>query len=235
MGARFCLEGPFRMTRRMILPLLFGLIGTAILLGLGVWQVQRLQWKQGILAQIDARLGDAPVALPAAPDPQTDRYRPVRVTGRFENDALYVLTSLRDEGPGYRVIAVFVTADGRRILVDRGFLPEAQRDAPRPGGPAEVTGTLMWPDETDRFTPPPDAARNIWFARDVGAMAGALQTEPVLIVARSPTGGGILPLPVDSSGIPNNHLQYAITWFSTALVWVGMTALLLWRISRRTV
>jgi surfeit locus 1 family protein len=223
------------MTRRMILPLLFGLIGTAILIGLGVWQMQRLQWKEGLLAQIDARLTDAPAALPAVADPQTDRYLPVRVTGAFTDEALYVLTSLREEGPGYRVIAAFRTTEGRRIMVDRGFIPEDRRDAPRADGAAEITGTLLWPDETDGFTPPPDADRNIWFARDVAAMAGALGTEPVLVVARSPTGDGIRPLPVDSAGIANNHLQYAVTWFSTAMVWVGMTLLLLWRIRRRTV
>jgi surfeit locus 1 family protein len=99
---------------------------------------------------------------------------------------------------------------------------------------ARVVGTLHWPDETDSFTPPPDAARDIWFARDVPAMAAKLQTEPVLIVTREATGDGITPLPVGTQGIPNNHLNYAVTWFSLAAVWAGMTLLLLWRIRRRT-
>jgi surfeit locus 1 family protein len=66
-------------------------------------------------------------------------------------------------------------------------------------------------------------------------MAAALGTEPVLIVARTDTGDGITPLPVDTAGIPNNHLNYALTWFCLAAVWLGMTLLLLWRIRRRTV
>ena len=222
------------MTRRMILPLLFGLLGCAILIALGSWQLQRLAWKQGILAQISARLTDTPVALPALPDPAGDKYLPVRVTGRFTGSEIDVLASLKEVGAGYRVIAAFRTDDGRMILIDRGFLPEDQRARPRLATTAAIVGTLHWPDETDSFTPPPDAAREIWFARDVPAMAAKLQTEPVLIVAREATGDGITPLPVDTQGIPNNHLNYALTWFSLAAVWAGMTLLLLWRIRRRT-
>jgi surfeit locus 1 family protein len=222
------------MTRRMILPLLFGLAGCAILIALGTWQLQRLAWKEGILAQISARLNDAPVALPAVPDPALDKYLPVRVAGRFTGRGIDVLVSLKGAGAGYRVIAAFQTEDGRRVMIDRGFLPEDQRARPRIAAAARIPGTLHWPDETDSFTPPPDAARGIWFARDVPAMAAQLQTEPVLIVARAATGDGITPLPVGTEGIPNNHLNYALTWFSLAAVWAGMTGLLLWRIRHRT-
>ena len=156
------------------------------------------------------------------------------MTGRFTGEELDVLTSRAQIGPGYRVVAEFETEDGRSILVDRGFLPEDQRDAPRLVTGATVVGTLLWPDEIDSFTPPPDAIRNIWFARDLPAMARALRTEPVLVVARAATGDGIDPMPVDSAGIANNHLQYAITWFCLAVVWLGMTVLLLWRIRHRT-
>jgi surfeit locus 1 family protein len=98
-----------------------------------------------------------------------------------------------------------------------------------------ITGTLHWPNESDSFTPAPDTARNIWFARDVPAMARALGTGPVMVVARSDTGDGIMPVPVDTAGIPNDHLNYALTWFGLAVVWAGMTGLLLWRIRRRTI
>lgn len=222
------------MTRRMILPLLFGLVGCAILIGLGTWQLQRLAWKNAVLAQISARLTDAPVPLPEAPDPVADKYLPVSISGRFSGPEIDVLASRKEVGAGYRVIAAFQTDEGRMILVDRGFLPEDQRARPRTATTARIVGTLHWPQETDGFTPPPDAAREIWFARDVPAMAAKLQTEPVLVVAREATGDGITPLPVDTQGIPNNHLNYAVTWFSLAAVWAGMTLLLLWRIRRRT-
>jgi surfeit locus 1 family protein len=63
-------------------------------------------------------------------------------------------------------------------------------------------------------------------------MAAALKAEPLLIVAKSETGDGIEPMPVDSSAVTNDHLNYAITWFLLALVWAGMTGLLLWRMRR---
>lgn len=221
-------------TRRMILPLLFGLIGAAVLIGLGLWQLDRLAWKEAQLADIAARIVADPVALPATPDPVQDRYLPVSASGSFTGETLSVLVSRKQIGAGVRVIEVFET-EGRRVLVDRGFVAEADRGADLGAAAAEVVGNLHWPDEVDGFTPPPDPATGLWFARDVPAMAAALNSEPLLIVARAPTAPGIEPMPVDTSGIPNNHLGYAVQWFGLATVWLGMTAYLLWRIRRRTV
>ncbi len=213
--------------------LTIGLIGTAILVGLGVWQVQRLQWKTGVLAEIDARIAAPPVALPAAPDPGTDKYLPVTTSGTFLDPAAHVLTSRPGIGAGYRIVQAFA-ADGRRILVDRGFVPAAAKDTPRPLPTATITGNLHWPDEVDGFTPDPDPAANIWFARDVPAMAAALGTEPILVIQRDALENdtSVTPLPLDTRGIPNNHLQYAITWFSLAAVWVGMSLYFLRRTRR---
>jgi surfeit locus 1 family protein len=220
----------------MILPLLFGILGTAVLIALGVWQLQRLEWKEGILAEIDARMAAAPGALPADPDPARDRFLPVTANGTITDEEIDVLVSVKGTGPGYRIIAAFETNDGRRILLDRGFVRDDQKDAPRPPvSDVTVTGNLHWPDEVDRFTPAADTARNIWFARDVPAMAAALRTEPVMIILRTTTESApaVSPLPMDSAGIPNDHLGYAIQWFGLAAVWAGMTGWLLWRIRRR--
>ena len=222
------------MSRRMIFPLLLGVIGTAILISLGVWQLQRLAWKEGLLAQIDARIVAAPVAVPANPDPEADKYLPVAAEGRLTGEYLDVLVSRKQLGAGVRVIEVF-ESEGRRLLVDRGFIPEAQRSGPRDQSATQIIGNLHWPDEVDGFTPLPDQKTGLWFARDIPAMAAALNAEPVLIVARTSTGTGIEPMPVDNSDTPNDHLGYAIQWFGLALVWLGMTGYLLWRISRRTV
>lgn len=222
------------MTKRMIFPLLLGLVGTVVLVSLGVWQLQRLAWKEAILADIDARIAAAPVSVPAFPDPEADRYLPVEAEGRFTGEHLDVLVSRKQIGPGVRVIEVFETSR-RRLLVDRGFVPDDLRAAPRDESATRVVGNLHWPQEVDGFTPPPDQKTGLWFARDVPAMAAALGAEPVLIVAREPTAQAIEPMPVDNSDIPNDHLGYAIQWFGLALVWMGMTAYLLWRIRRRTV
>ena len=118
--------------RRLIFPLLLGLSGVAVLLSLGIWQVQRLDWKRDILAGIEARLAADPVALPVAPTEEQDEYRVVTLTGMPQGPELHVLTSGTAAGTGYRVISGFDMADGRRVLVDHGLLPLEMKDDPAP-------------------------------------------------------------------------------------------------------
>jgi len=220
---------------RMISVLVFGAVGVAILVSLGVWQVQRLAWKEAVLADIEARIAAAPVDLPGAPDPVADRYLPVQVEGRMAAEHVRVLVSQRGVGAGYRIISALETGAGRRVLVDRGVVP-TDETVPDPADAAvRVTGNLHWPDERDGFSPDNDVAGNIWFAREVAVLAEHLGTEPVLIIARAltPPEAGVSPLPVAVEGIPNDHLSYAVTWFLLAAVWLGMTLFMLWRIRRR--
>lgn len=221
------------MLRRLILPLLFGLAGTGVLIALGVWQMQRLEWKEAILADIDQRITGTPVAIPVDPDPEADRFLPVTASGRIAGQEVLIQSSLKSVGAGFRVVVPFET-DGRRILLDRGFIRLSDRDRAREEVALNVVGNLHWPDEVDSFTPEPDAGGIIWFARDVPALADYLGTEPLLVVARSTDESPIVvtPLPVTSSGIPNDHLQYAVTWFLLALVWAAMTAYLIFTLNR---
>jgi surfeit locus 1 family protein len=224
------------MFRRMILPLIFGIGGFAVLVGLGLWQLDRLAWKEAILAEIEGRITADPVTLPVAPDPEADRYLPVAVPGDFTGTSVHVLVSTRDDGAGYRIVSAFLTDDGRAIMVDEGFVPDDGAIRPGAATGVTVTGNLHWPDEVDRWTPEPDMSEGLFFARDVPAMAAALGTEPVLIVARTVEGVDprARPMPVGVEGIPNNHFGYAVQWFGLAAVWAGMTVFLLWRIRRRT-
>ena len=210
--------------RRILFLLLIGLAGTATLVWLGVWQMQRLAWKEAMLARIEAEISAAPVPLPPAPTPETAGFLPVTASGEILEPEIRVLASKKQIGPGYRIIAPFRVGD-RTILLDRGFLEIADEDTARSTGPAEITGNLHWPDEVDGFTPEPDRDAGLWFARDVPSLAQALGTEPVMLIAATRTDPHITPMPVDSSGIPNDHLQYAITWFSLAAVWLVMTGI----------
>lgn len=221
--------------RRILAPLLFGVLGTLVLVSLGIWQLQRLAAKEAMLAEIAAEITAPPVALPARPDPATDRYRPVYLRGSFDEGGLLVIATHPGMGAGYRLVGAFVTEDGRRVLVDRGFVPEAERALPRPAAKAAIDGNLIWPNETDSYTPAPDAKTGVWFARDVPAMAARLGTEPVMVVLRRTDEmmPAALPVPVDGAAIPNDHLNYAITWFLLATVWAGMTLFYLWRIRRQ--
>ena len=222
------------MRAQILIPLIFGLAGAVVLISLGVWQMQRLTWKEAILADIESRISADPVALPANPDPEQDRYLPVQVEGRFSGPELHVLVSRKSVGAGYRIIQGFESG-GRRILVDRGFVRLRDKDRVREQGQVILTGNLHWPDEVDGYTPDPDREANIWFARDVPVMAQALDTEEVLLIVSDPgseTGTGLTPLPVDTASIPNDHLNYVITWFSLAVIWIVMTLYYLRRTRR---
>lgn len=217
---------------RVLVPLLFGLLGFAVLVSLGVWQLQRLAWKEGTIARIESRIGADPVALPAAPDPEADDFLPVTLTGTVAGAPLRVLGAWRG-GTGYRIVAP-VESEGRRLLVDLGIVPLEAAPLDLPASELVIEGNLAWPDETNSSTPGPDG--DTWFARDVAAMAEALGTAPLLVVARSVAPQvAPVPAPVGTEGIPNSHLGYAIQWFGLAAVWAGMTVFLLWRIRRRTV
>lgn len=216
--------------RRNLPILIFSAAVLALFISLGNWQVRRLAEKTAYLSAIEARIGAAPAAIPAAPDPARDRFLAITASGRFTGPEVHVLVSTRDYGAGYRIIQAFETS-GRRVMVDRGYILLTAKDTPRPMAAATVTGNLHWPDERDSYTPANDATTNIWFARDVPALAAALQAEPLLVIARetTPADPTILPLPVGIDGIPNRHLEYILTWYGLAATWVVMTAYFLWR------
>ncbi|ATQ56075.1 SURF1 family protein [Paracoccus yeei] len=220
--------------RRYLFPLILGVLGCAILISLGVWQLHRLAWKESMLADIHRSIEGAPVPLPAAVDPSM-KYLPVTVSGTTTGQEIDVLSGTRESGGGYQIVSALVADDGRRILLDRGFVDQDHKRDPRPPVRLDVVGNLHWPQEKGSATPAPNLDQNIWFARDVPAMAKALGTEPVLVVAAEVRGDaqGVEPIPVAIEGIPNNHLSYAVQWFMIAAVWAGMTVALIWRIRQR--
>ena len=217
--------------RRFAFPVLIGVVGVAILLSLATWQLRRLDWKQSVLAEIDARIAGEAISLPLSDVTEAEHeYAPVEITGAFTGEALFVLTSAEGQGPGHRVIEAFESEGGERLLVDRGFVPDENG---RPGlGTASGTwrGNLSWPNEVDGFTPDPEGT--LWFARDAAAMSEVLDTLPVLVVLSSQTDPLLTPLPIDTRAIPNDHREYAITWFLLALVWAAMSGYLIWRVAR---
>jgi surfeit locus 1 family protein len=210
--------------RSFVFTVVIGLGGLAILISLAAWQVQRLDWKTKLIAEIEAEIHAEPVRLIDAVDPDQRRYAPVTIAGVFGESHVRVLASRKSIGPVYRVIRPFDAEGYGRILVDLGWIRD---QVPVPDAPKQrvtLRGNLDMPHEVDSFTPAPDRAANIWFAREVNALATDLSTEPVLVVLSSIDGAdlGITPWPVDTSNIPNDHLQYAITWSSLALIWAGM-------------
>lgn len=234
----------------IVAALAFGLCGAAVLLGLMTWQLQRLHWKLDLIATLENRLAADPTPLPAVLDPQRDEFRRVTVTGRFTGqtgahgfaDAAY-LTTIRPWGAGYRVVQPFLTDDGRTVLIDRGYVPVDRKNAggraalptPAADGEIAVAGALRWPQDADFFAD--DAAGpadNVWLTRSVARLAPLWGAEPVLIVAEGPTGTGDFPAPQPVTvNLPNDHLEYAVTWGGLAAVWIAMSAVLVWRQLRR--
>lgn len=223
------------MNLRVSFAVLLGLSGVIFLCSLGIWQVQRMYEKRGQLDAMTAGISSPAVPVPAIFDPEKDRYRPVTVSGRFTGEVLYVLSGQPMVGAGVQVIAVLQTVDNRRLLIDRGFLQDDDKAKALTATDVDLLGNMMWPRDSNQYTPPPDPKTGLWFGRDAVAMAAKLNTEAVIIVARTPTGDGIEAMPIDTASIPNDHWGYAITWFSLAFVWAVMTVALVWRIRQKAV
>lgn len=227
--------------RGLLIPGLFACVGLAVLIGLGTWQLQRLAWKQGLIASIESRIDAPPVALPTPEHwrelrAERDEFRHVTFAGEFLNDReTLVYTSgsaLRSDvtGPGYWVFTPARIGGGDIVMVNRGFVPEQNRDpasraAGQIAGVTDVEGVLRWPEAPGWFTPAGDAVRNVWFARDHLGMAAAkgLSVAPFYVDQDEPVPPGGLPRPGRlAANLPNNHLQYAITWYGLAVVLVGV-------------
>ncbi|MEM9723980.1 MAG: SURF1 family protein [Pseudomonadota bacterium] len=226
--------------RRLAFLATFGAGGLAALLWLGFWQLDRLEWKRGLIAEMEARAAGPALALSGEETAGPHEHRAAQATGRYDPTVPQVryLTSIKGVGPGFRLIAAFELENGRRVLVDRGFAPE--QAAPRggetpalPSGPQTLTGRLRWPSEISAFTPEPNRTDFVWFARDVPSLAAALDTAPVLLVltpenaARGGEAAPTWPKPAPVGvELPNNHLGYAVTWFAMAVIWLAMSLVL---------
>lgn len=210
--------------RTFIFPLVVGVGGVAVLLWLAFWQLERREWKDGIIADINARLGAAPIPLQDSVLPEVDNYVSVIIEGAATGEEIRFLDSGTSAGTGHHIISAFVTTQGRRVMLDQGLMEINDADA-RAMDPltdvVTVQGNLIWPDDISNQPPSGDE----WYARDVVAMSEALGTEPILIQlsAASQYDPRVTPLPVDTHNIKSDHLEYAITWLLLAVVWLSMT------------
>ncbi len=153
----------------------------AILCGLGVWQLERLQWKLALIATVNGHMTAAPVTLDRITAMPADeaQYRRVTLHGHFDHaKEAYVFTTDASGAPVYHVLTPFVTDGGKTLMVDRGAVPKekldpATRAAGNAGGETAVTGVWRAPDAPGLFTPPPDLAHRVWYSRDLAGIAAA--------------------------------------------------------------
>jgi surfeit locus 1 family protein len=218
------------------------LVCLAILIGLGVWQLERKVWKENLIAAMTSRLDAPPQPLPppsqwGALTQANDEFRRVAFTVTFvpgEEALVYTPGSaLRSDikGPGYFVFAPGKLANGGVVVVDRGFVPldrkdKAKRSQGEPQGPLSVVGYLRWPESRSLFTPADDTKGSVLYLRDQAAMAAARHwgdVAPFYVDQEEPVPPGGLPAPGKMVvKLPDNHLQYAVTWFGLGAALVGV-------------
>ncbi|WP_137156528.1 SURF1 family protein [Rhizobium sp. FKL33] len=212
------------------------------LLALGTWQVERLQWKQALLAEIDKNRNAAPVpveTIRALPNPDVEgEYRRVTVTGRFDHAHEQYFFATFDGDVGYHVYTPLIRPDGHVVFINRGFVPEALKDPAKRAegqvaGEATITGLYRAPlaAKPSWVTPENEPAKRIYFWKDIHAMAASAGVsegllEPYFIDADAATNPGGWPKGgVTQVDLPNNHLSYALTWYGLAAVLLIIGAL----------
>jgi len=220
--------------RPLLWPTLMTLPAVLGALALGTWQVQRLEWKSALLAERQARRDAPPLGgLPAVFDPTQHEFRKARIDGRFlHGKELYLAARSFRGNPGYHVVTPFAVEGGGTILVNRGWIP-LDRKEPDTRKPAQIAGTvalegyLRVPPGQGWFVPDNEPAKNFWFYVDVPAMArvAALTTagpggvKPYILEAGPAENPGGYPVGgVTRFEAPNDHLQYAITWYAMAII-----------------
>ena len=235
------MDGAANLRRGVLIPSVAAASAFAVLLSLGLWQLDRKAWKDGLIATLEQRLSAPPVALPApATWPRLraadDEFLRVAMTAELLNDReapVYTSgSSLREgsSGPGYWIFTPARLADGALVMVNRGFVPDGKQDpGTRPdgevAGPINMVGVLRWPELPGLFTPAGDPTRNIWFSRDSNAIAAAkgVSVAPFYLELESPDPPGGLPRTGRlHATLPNNHFGYALTWLGLACVLVGV-------------
>ncbi|SPL64702.1 SURF1 family protein [Ochrobactrum soli] len=222
-------------------------IALVILLALGTWQVERLYWKEALIASTNERIKEP--SLPLAEmeklykEKSTVEYLPVTVSGTFMHQGERHFLSTYEGAAGYNVYTPLMLEDGRFVLVNRGFVPYEKKDpATRADGqldgPVSITGLARDPlsAKPGCFLPENDIAKNIFYWKDWAAMAESAdlpdlnQVVPFFIDADNKLNPGGLPIGgVTIIDFPNNHLQYAVTWYGLALALMGVVGTWLWR------
>lgn len=195
------------------------LLAIAALFALGTWQIERLAWKRALIAKVDARLRAAPVAAPRRIAGAQDAYRRVIARGRYLTGRDTLVQAATVRGAGWWVLTPLETATAT-ILINRGFVPARVAPAPPPGR-ATVTGLLRLTEPGGGFLRSNDAAADRWYSRDVAAIAArrGLAVAPYFIDAdATPQAPG---QPIGGLTVVrfyNNHLVYAITWYTLAIM-----------------
>lgn len=207
----------------------------AVLAALGTWQLERRSWKLDLIERTETRVHAPPVQAPGREEwanvtAASHEYRHVSVTGVFMNDRETLVAASTELGPGFWVLTPLRMRDGNVVLVNRGFVPTGRRDpasrrAGEVAGETTVTGLLRITEPEGAMLRSNDPAADRWYSRDVAAIAaarGLTDVAPYFIDADAASAGPDTPVGgLTVIRFHNNHLVYAITWYSLALMLAG--------------
>ena len=232
--------------RALLVPALAAAVAFALLMGLGLWQLERKTWKEDLLAQMDTRAYGEPVAIPSETDwprwrAAADEFRRVRLSGRFEPATEIPVHGLAKPGreaiPGFFLFAPLRLEGGGTVMINRGFVPTELKSvgsrAPLPAGPVTVVGLERAPETRAAFVPANDPQRTEWFVRNLDDMNGTLglsRVAPFYVDADStPNPGGWPKGGQTQLTLKNDHLQYAISWFGLGASLLGVFGAFAWK------
>ncbi|MCP4329011.1 MAG: SURF1 family protein [Alphaproteobacteria bacterium] len=197
------------------------------MLALSLWQVERLEWKDSVIAERKAALKARPIPLPSVIEAAEDwDFRRVTATGVFDHDRETYLGARSLNGNlGYHVLTPLRRSDGTDVIVDRGWIPLRSHDrANRPGsltaGEITVAGVARTTGKRGWLTPEDSPEEEFWFVVDIDAIGRHLELKNVVPVYIEAGRSQSVELPIGGQTrweLPNDHLQYAITWFCLAV------------------
>lgn len=234
-------------SRKLIVPTIAAVLGLVILLKLGFWQLDRLAWKEALIAKVTEDIHKTAVSAPIPKewtelDLNEADYRHVSISGKFLDGATFYYIGLANakgpySGPGYFVYSPFQTDDGWIVMINRGFIPEKLQPDLRtevlkaPAGSLELEGLLRKSEKPNWTTPAADEAKRIWFARDTDHMLKVLGVSAEYVApysidldARFTPAAGVPQAGETIVKFKNDHLGYALTWFGLAATLVGVFA-----------
>ena len=243
-------SSPLFQLRPALWPSVISLAIFCVALGLGIWQMERRAWKRDILDRMAVNQAAAPISLEELlkGDPLKHEYGRVKVAGTFVHDKEFYLAarSLKNK-VGLQVVTPLTTDDGRVVLFDRGWIPQETKDPARRAagqvqGRVELTGIVRRNQERRQFAPENVPDRNVWFHVDVPLMRSMAGGKPdprldaFFLEADAAANPGGVPVGGQTRlDIPNDHLQYAITWFLIALAMAGVYLAYHWENGRLTI
>jgi surfeit locus 1 family protein len=222
------------------------LLGVAILVSLGMWQVKRLAWKEALLAQLAANAAAPAVDLTTAYNMSragsNAEFVRVTFTGTYKNDAWMKMLSSYEGGQGWTILAPAASADGWAVVVDRGKLPGQRLEHfDQPEGPQQIEGVIRTHAYGQGFFDPAnDPKGNMWYWWDVKGMLAAsglpadLKPFPFVVQLVPAATTAEFPRPEEPrADLANNHLGYAITWFGLAATLLGVAGFYIYDLRRR--